>query len=462
MKINNNISAVITNNRLLANENNLAASMEKLSSGLKINHAKDNPSGIAIAKKMRAQIEGLDKASQNASDGVSVAQTADGALSEVTAILQRMRELSVQAANGTNTVSDKQSIQGEIDSLRQEIDRISSSTEFNTKSLLNGSLDARVYGDNVSRAQASSHTPAGTYDLTVTKMYTTISSDPAAAAWNTQSDAVTASQAGVFKINGSSVEITEGMSRDEVYSALRDAAELGNAKISDIDENLQFTAKYPGSKGQIMIEIDNPELETYLGITSTTDPLVGEDAEISLDTSSDFGSQATYHVEGDRVVITDTNGFELSFVLDSSLVDGDDISLEVTDVGPMDVQIGANEGQYMTIRIPACDSKSLYIDDIDVTTVGGALSALSSLDYALDRISATRSSLGAFQNRLETSVESLDETSENMTSALSRIEDVDMAGEMVKYTSYNVISQAATSALSQANELPQMALQLLQ
>ena len=147
MKINNNISAVITNKQLLGTENNLSSSMEKLSSGLKLNHASDNPSGMAISNKMKAQIRGLDQASQNASDGTSVIQIVDGALGEVTDMLQRMRELAVQAANGTNSQKEKEACQLEIASLRDEVDRISETTEFNTKSLLDGSLDARVYAD---------------------------------------------------------------------------------------------------------------------------------------------------------------------------------------------------------------------------------------------------------------------------------------------------------------------------
>ena len=151
MKINNNISAVITNKQLLRTEDSLAGAMERLSSGLRINHAADDPSGMAISGKMDIQIEALALASRNANDGISVIQTADGAMNEVTSMIQRMRELSVQAANGINSISDKQQIQAEISQLREEIDRISSSTEFNTKQLLDGSLDERVYADKVSR-----------------------------------------------------------------------------------------------------------------------------------------------------------------------------------------------------------------------------------------------------------------------------------------------------------------------
>ena len=161
MKINNNISAVISNKHLLRNEESLTIHMEKLSSGFKINHAGDDPSGMAISSKMRAQIRGLDQASDNASDGMSVLETADGALNEVTEMIQRMRELSVQAANGTNSESDRKAIQEEISDLREEIDRISESTEFNTKKLLDGSLDKRIYTEGISRVAISDEVPAG-------------------------------------------------------------------------------------------------------------------------------------------------------------------------------------------------------------------------------------------------------------------------------------------------------------
>ena len=151
MHINRNMSAVITNNQLLRTENKLAASMERLSSGLKINHASDNPAGLEISNQMRAQINALDQAEANAADGISVLQIADGALNEVTSVLQRMRELSVQAANGTNSYSDRTSIQDEIDELQKEVDRISADTEYNTKTLLDGSSDVRVYASQASR-----------------------------------------------------------------------------------------------------------------------------------------------------------------------------------------------------------------------------------------------------------------------------------------------------------------------
>lgn len=480
MKINNNISAVITNKQLLGTESNLSASMEKLSSGLKLNHASDNPSGMAISNKMKAQIRGLDQASQNASDGTSVIQTVDGALGEVTDMLQRMRELAVQAANGTNSQKEKEACQLEIASLRDEVDRISETTEFNTKSLLDGSLDARVYADkenrdNISRIYVSDSVAEGTYSLKVDKAATNATYDTGIHV----DDLV--GKNGQLSINGYTVEITDQMTKEEIYTALRDGAEIGECTISQIDEPLSFTSTVYGSHAAVSLIQQSKDGDIFgAGIPNTeTDPdakavvTTGENAKVTLDAAnSAFDPRATVSYDGNKITITNTDGFNMSFLLEAGFEAGATtaagttttgvINLEVTDIGIMDLQIGANEGQTMQVRIPATDADSLYIDDIDVTTVNGPSKAMERLDSAISTISQIRSQIGAYENRLDYTVDSLDETQENMESALSRIEDVDMAEEMTEYTKYNVLQQAGTSVLAQANELPTQALQLLQ
>ncbi len=465
MKINSNISALVTNRQLLRNENSLADSMERLASGLKINHAADNPSGMAIAGKMRAQIRGLDRASQNASDGISVIQTADGALNEVTSMIQRMSELSVQAANGITGQEDKEAIQSEIESLKKEIDRISTSTEFNTKNLLDGSLSTRVYAydkdgnaGGVTRQQASQQVSVGNYGLSITAAKKA-ELDGFRAITTVEPKIDSPELAGTVEINGYVVEIKEGMEGQAIYEALRDGAEHAGAEISNIGEPLKFTSKAYGANAELTIKVSNSALGNRIGLNLEMQD-AGDDAVITLDRSTDFSGQATYSMDGNKVTITDNGGFEITFLADADY--SGRIDLNVTDVGPIDLQIGANEGQYMTVQIPAMDTKHMYIDDLDVTTVNGSLKALDQLTNALNYINMARADLGAYQNRLESAVASLDETNENMESAMSRIEDADMAFEMTEYTKYNVLSQSATSALSQANELPQLALQLLQ
>lgn len=474
MKINNNISAVITNKQLLGTESALAASMERLSSGLKINHASDNPSGIAISGKMRAQIKGLDQASQNSSDGTSVLQIVDGALGEVTDMLQRMRELAVQAANGTNSRSEKEACQLEIASLREEIDRVSSTTEFNTKSLLDGSLDARVYTDkenvdNVSRTYVSDSVPEGIYKLSVDQPATRAEYATGISVANL------VGKTGSVQINGSTAEINASMTETEIKATLRDAAEYGECVFEERNGEIVFQSAEYGAHASIDM-IQSFDTDAFPGVPNqktTKDAKaevmgqVGTDAVVTLNTDPDesaFSQKATVGYDGNKITITDTNGFKMSMLLEEDFFNqgaNKEIEFSVTDVGIMDLQIGANEGQTMQLRIPATDIDNLYLDNINVATVNGAKKTMSSIDDAMTKINEIRSKIGAYENRLDYTVSSLDLTQENMTSALSRIEDVDMAEEMVEYTKNNVLQQAGTSALSQANSLPELALQML-
>lgn len=482
MKINHNMPAIVANKKLLKTENGLSASVERLSTGLKINRASDNAAGLAIANKMRAQIMGLDQASQNASDGTSVLDTADGALNEVHAMLQRMRELSVQAANETNTVEDLEAIQLEIDSLREEVDRISRDTEFNTKALLDGNLDQRVYADNrgISRIAISDAVTAKTYKVE-------IANDAEHAVvegsrFVNANDTVPAGAAGKVTINRVEVEIKEGETYQEVYDKLRAGAERGEVNLMVVGntgvtggtpENggyvpvdvsmggtLVFVSTEYGRSAEMSVSCNNADLAAFLGIPEETN-VSGKDVDISFGAdNSGFGSQATIRADGNNVTITDRSGFKMNFDVTPGTTG--EVNLEVTNIGTMTLQVGANEHQTVEVRIPEVSSKTLYLDKIDVRTIRGADRALRTLDDAIAKVSDVRSSIGAYQNRLDYAVSSLDGTELNMTQALSRIEDVDMAEEMTEYTKYNVLTQAATSVLAQANDLPQQVLQLLQ
>ncbi|MCF0187535.1 MAG: hypothetical protein HUJ98_13745, partial [Bacteroidaceae bacterium] len=470
--------------------NSLAKSMERLSSGLKINHASDNPSGIAIASRMQAQIDGLNQANNNSNDGTSVIQTADGALGEVTDMLQRMRELSVQAANGTMSDSDREAIQKEIESLKEEINRISNTTQFNTKNLLDGSMDARIYGEHCSRIQSNENVPAGTYIFIVdTKAESAVvdNSDdeynnvagPASTEitysveqvvnrgevrYKTETTTKTNFKKvpkadgigvverinqteyetvvtkvkrdqddndnnvgeegpftvpgtgfpvnGTMDINGITVDFYKGMSGYEAYERMRDAAERANVVISDMDEKLTFTSKTNGSNANIKLEFSAPEIAMALGFGQTTEIVkAGMDPKIDLNrdpSKSLFGTQATSSYDGKKVTVTDVQGFELSFMLqsefdsntDTAATDKGQITLNVTDIGIMKLQIGSNMGQTMSIRIKDISCESMYIDDLDVTKAYGPENALTQLDSAIAYISGVRSQLGAYENRL--------------------------------------------------------------
>ncbi|MDZ5724893.1 flagellin [Acetobacterium sp. K1/6] len=402
MRINHNIAALNTYNKLSANNAATSKSLEKLSSGLKINRAGDNAAGLAISEKMRGQISGLNTASTNASDGISLIQTAEGALSETHSILQRMRELAVQSSNDTNTSTDRGEMQKEIDQLTTEIDRIANTTEFNTQKLLDGSkegLRAAANGD----VKMSANTSATTVAL------------------------------------GAGLASIEGV-----------AASSGSA-IKDFTVTITKTADTGTTAG---FSVDSP-VHSGASLASVT---AGGSATLDLSTNLVSASAGT-------LVITDLDKMKV----------GDSITLtfKKADAGNNDVskavnmQIGANTGQNMYVGIDDMRADALGIRDVNgdavnIETAGKASAAVTTIDNAIEKVSAQRSQLGAFQNRLEHTINNLGTSSENLTSSESRIRDVDMAKEMMEFTKNNILSQAAQSMLAQANQQPQSVLQLLQ
>lgn len=370
MRIGTNMSAIIANRYLTKSENTLQKSLERLSSGYRINNSKDDSAGMAISEKMRKQIQNLNRSSMNASDGISVTQTAEGALSEIHAMLQRMNELAVQGSNDTFTDEDRANINSEINSLRKEIDRISTDTEFNNTKLLNGDLQRRAYSTIVS--------PSGEVNLTsgATATYFT-----------------------------NSVE----------------AGEYG------LKVNADGTAEF---------------------LTDADGKRVG------------FSDTAIITSENNKVKVTDNNGFEMEFTVEEGF--SGDVTVELWDIGMMPIQVGANANQIIDIEISEISARTLNLDILDFSTSDTCGKAITVINEAISRVSKVRSNLGAYQNRLEYSVTSLDATEENMTAALSRMTDVNMAEEMTNYTQSNVLQQAGISMVAQANQLPEKILQLLQ
>lgn len=467
MKINRNMSAVIANNQLLRTENKLSATMERLSSGFKINSAEDNPAGMAISNKMRAQIDALDQAKDNSTDATSVMEIADGALNEVTSILQRMRELSVQAATDSNTYEDKKAAQAEIDQLRQEVDRISTDTEYNTKVLLDGSSDTRVYtrkvddatGDMdltysaITRMNISDQVQTGNYQIEVAK-------DASLAEAMIYFPGPDVMADGSITINGVTAKIEKGTSLEDYIATIHDVAEQAGVSMEYVSGEVRFTANEYGSKNNIDIEISDELAKSFGYITSGDGYSVSEKGtNVEINTVDGF-KHPVVTTDGNRVHIVDDNGFKMDFSVDPEAENGV-YDIDVTQIGSMTIQIGANQYQEMNVRIPEVSQESLYLDKIDVSVAGGAGNAITLLDEAISQVSSIRSRIGAFQNRLEYATNSLDETSENMTAAYSNLVDADMAKEMTDYAAQNILNQAGISVLSQANDMPQQVLSLL-
>lgn len=474
MQINRNMSAVVANNQLLGIEERLSASIERLSSGLKINRASDNPAGMAISNKMKAQIDALDKAEANAADAISVVQIADGALNEVSSILQRIRELSVQAANGLNSFNDRQSMQDEVSELVKEVDRISADTEYNTKKLLDGSSNVRVYGENGSRYQVSDSVDARVYSLNVEAVGTqaTVALDYTAPTAD-----------GTVMINGVAAQITAGMNEDEYLEAVRQAAHEAGCGVeldtTGAQPKMLVLSDFYGFEEEISVTMTE-ELGVATGFAAGATYLAeemiykvdttGTDAVVTVPTdleASGFTTTTTVECTGNRVVVTDNDGFSIDFLLDAEYVPTADaqngnFEIDVTDIGSLTIQIGANEHQTMDVRIDEISTHTLYLDSVDIAVKDGATRALNTLDDAIAKVSAARSRIGAFQNRLEYAEKSLSASVENITTAYSGLLDTDMAEEMTEYTQQNILNQAAISVLSQANELPQQILSMLQ
>lgn len=508
MKINQNISAVIVNDQLLRNEYSVSGSVKRLSSGMKFNDAKDNPSGMAISFKMQAQINALNRASANATDGTSMVETIDGAMGELTEVIQRIRELCVQGANDTNTAEDLKAIQKEIDKLKDEINRVSSDTEYNGRKLLDGSLDRRTYVsdsatgesmfEDITNVIVSDEVQANKYNVAIQDppeyaVVGPVTGGTPAGPGGT----VSAAQAGVVYINGAKAEIKEGMTEQEVYQTLRDAGDEGwvtvvptngtkhtppttdtlktqgyeedPAGFTSLSGQMVYVSQKYGSDEKVAIECANLQLSALLGLPSTI-TVTGKDAEVSIDqadlTSTDYNytGQVVAKTTGDKVVITDKSGFEISFQVRASMdvLATPEIVIDTTDIGTLQLQVGANQDQELAIRVPVLNTESMYLDDLDVTKIDGADRGIAEADVALSIVSAARSSMGAYENRLDYIKGGLDATEEDMTNAISRLADVDMAQEMTEYTNANILTQASISVLAQANDLPQQVLSLLQ
>lgn len=426
MRINNNIMAMNTHRQLGANQMNGAKSMEKLSSGLRINRAGDDAAGLAISEKMRGQIRGLSQASRNAQDGISMIQTAEGALNESHSILQRMRELAVQSATDTNTAADRLELQKEADQLASELTRIGDNTEFNTQKLLNGDLVSAKFhiGANAGQRMDIAINDMRALELGVVgDVSATIASGIAVGAGvGLTPDA----QDGTYTValDGATYQLKDA-SGTVVADGLDGAtftgtgADAGSSAFGDDTFTLTDTAKVGGSV-------------VIAGATVTS-----FDAAIT-NTTLEAGAYTASLTE-----LTDASGTVIATSIDqTNFVDAS----------------GAN---VFTFGAAITAPTQLTVGGIDISNQKSADVAITSLDAAIQSVSAQRSELGAFQNRLEHTINNLGASAENLQAAESRIRDLDMASEMMEFTKTNILNQAATAMLAQANQAPQSVLQLL-
>ncbi len=410
MRIQHNIAALNSYRNLTNNNSAVSKNLEKLSSGYKINRAGDDAAGLAISEKMRAQITGLETAQKNANDGISLVQTAEGALTEVHSMLNRMVELAEQSANGTyqNSV-DRENLQKEVTSLKDEIDRISESTNFNGIQLLDGSLDGKgLAGATFTGAgSAAAITSTATGGPGVVQEYEI---DLSGIKVGTAGQAEVTIGSAVF-----SIEVTEADSAESIAQKVA-AAYNGLAADEKIKD---------GTDGAVA--------ESYYIATSQGSKVV-----------------LTANASGAATAINGNIEFDAS----AKDATGTDLTLQIGD--------SAASYNQMTVSVQSMNTTSLGIKNVDISTQYGAKAAIDVIKNAINKVSSTRGDLGAVQNRLEHTINNLSVTTENMTSAESRIRDTDIAEEMMAYTKNNILVQSSQAMLAQANQIPQGVLQLLQ
>ena len=415
MIINTNMASLNTVRQLGVNEKATQGSLAKLSSGLKINTAADDAAGLAISEKMRGQISGLNTASSNAQNGISLVSTAEGALNETTAILQRMRELAVSAGNDTNTAADRTAMQTETNALLSAVNDIGTNTQFNTKNLLDGSMGKAV---TTAAANISTSSVIG-----------------GAAAQAVVGDTLVA----LKDASGNSLGITA-----------TDKVTISYAKNGTTTTN-SFTA------GALTVAA----LGTTDGATASADYGITVVAGQFLATAS--GTGTTNAVNGLTVTVTDSTGATRTAASNAlSSFSETTAAADVRTNGTATLQIGANSNQSMSIDINNMGSASLGVAGVQLSTQSQANVAVKLIDTATAKVSAERSKLGAFQNRLEHTINNLSTSSQNITTAEANVRDVDMAKEMTNFQKNNILQQAAQSMLAQANQQGQGVLKLLQ
>jgi flagellin len=451
MIINHNIAALNTHRQLGANTAATSKNIEKLSSGLRINRAGDDAAGLAISEKMRGQIRGLDQASRNSQDGISLIQTAEGALNETHSILQRMRELAVQSGNDTNTSDDRKEIQKEVEQLKSEINRISDTTEFNTQKLLNGSLGVTGTSSAKAKVDIASATglAKGDYAVTIKTEATQATAADGTVDFSTAKD-VSSKE---LIINGTKIDFS-GMT---------------SAKTQDIINKINEYSDKTGVKA------------SGTTVISLAQGQYGSDAKITLGgaDSAEFGGAVAAGVDAEINIVNNTTkasedvkGLGQSVIFHGAEFVAKGAATDTATItvagGGATLQIGANKDQSMTIDVNEVSASTLgdkangnMVKGVSLLTQASSNDAIKVLDEAMKQVSGERSKLGAFQNRLEHTINNLGASSENLTAAESRVRDVDMAKEMMNQTKNNILAQAAQAMLAQANQQPQGVLQLL-
>ncbi len=486
MTINTNIQSLNAQRNLGTSQSSLSTSMQRLSSGLRINSAKDDAAGLAIAERMSAQVRGLNQAQRNANDGVSLAQTAEGALSTIGGNLQRIRELAVQSRNATNSTEDRAALQKEVVQLKSEIDRVSTDTSFNGTKLLDGSFTSKAFQVGANQGQIinidsivdASTSQLGTWqsvDIAATAEGSVIKASNVTATSTTASGTFAAPAAGAAKLDVDGVTLID---RTTTAGNLLTASEIDTAVANNKDAlaakgisaigtaaagTLQFIKRDGTDFSITNTAMGMPDMEATGSITngSPAFPAIaagsltinGKAIDVTTDSTSvaDFGSKITSAIES---AFAD-GSVKASFSSGKLTVTSDNQSLVIAGSDPSKFGLTAGTKTFVAGK------NETGFEGVDISTVGGADNAIIAMDAALKAVNSARADLGAIQNRFESVVSNLSVNSENLSASKSRIMDADFAAETANLSRSQILQQAGTAMVAQANQLPQGVLSLL-
>lgn len=476
LTINTNVASLNAQRNLGATQNNLAKSMQRLSSGLRINSAKDDAAGLAISDRMTSQIRGLNQATRNANDGISLAQTAEGAMQESTNILQRMRELSVQSANDTNTAGDRKSLQAEVSQLISELDRIAGTTTFNGQKLLDGSFAGASFQVGANAGETINFGIGSIRAVNIGNIAQGVGEAPV----NDEiaNDITITLGSGDAQAVRSSAEFAYATDLDHRGgdSAYAKAAAIAGSGISGVmvEATTEYTYTAPATVAVAVgesytLEVNGSEVYSITngGDAATTASLSDVIAGINQK-SNETGVTAAINDDGD-LVLTAADGRNIIFE-ETGDVDGLVAATaggEITTRGTLTLTADQTITLGGTVANIGFTATSFSVDSskgvniVDISTRAGANEAIQRIDAAINTVDASRGDLGAIQNRFESTIANLQNISENVSAARSRILDADIAQETSNMTKQNILQQAGVSILAQANQVPQLALSLL-
>ncbi|WP_396957950.1 flagellin [Nitrosomonas sp.] len=484
--INTNIASLNAQRNLNSSQGLLNTALERLSSGLRINSAKDDAAGLAISERMTSQIRGLNQAVRNANDGISLAQTAEGALAEATNNLQRMRELAVQSANATNSASDRAALQAEVSQLAAEINRVATQTEFNGQKLLDGSFTSKSFqiganaGQTIDIASITDARTAslGGHTLTADGLITgNVVTAASGAVTNGVTAATAATNFTITTANGgttSSITYSADASAADIASAINSAASgvgvtataTNSTTLSNISHagNVTFQLNGQAVSATIADQNDLGSLVSAIngvsGTTGVTATFTSNGAKNSITLSTTDGRNINlqdYANDGDATAAVNFGGTTLTEGATVSAVKTGTISLS-SSKGAIST---ANASNQVFAGAGVNNSSFTSAAAVDISSVAGAQSALATIDAALAQVNSGRADLGAIQNRFSSVVANLHTTSENLSASRSRIQDTDFAAETAALTRAQILQQAGVAMLAQANALPNNVLSLL-